>query len=187
MIPRNPGESWNPVNQPSWQLAGLFSFDMDLVVQTRIEPMSQLAINSIIKFEPVILHTYRDRLPQPADNSFIQTLTPDRMDSRPLGSRVPDRILRDLAEFMIVEGVDRSTAVEKILAMGLSEWRKERALRLLGQGSITFNRAAQLAGVSVWDMMELVVQRRVEWVRLTADEMDRESSLANRIHNSGKS
>lgn len=102
------------------------------------------------------------------------------MISRPLGARVPDHILRDLEEFMRVEGLDRSTAVRRVLEAGLSEWRKERALRLLGQGSITFNRAAQLAGVSIWDMMELVGRRRIEWVHLTPDEIDRESKLAKR-------
>jgi predicted DNA-binding protein len=62
------------------------------------------------------------------------------MVSKPLGPRVPEEIERYLKEFMKVEGVDKSTAVRKILERGISEWRKERAVELLGRGKITFTR-----------------------------------------------
>jgi predicted HTH domain antitoxin len=82
---------------------------------------------------------------------------------------------------MKLEGVDKSTAVRKILERGISEWRKERALGLLSQGKITFARAAELAGISIWDMVELVRDRKVEWVHLSPEEIEREFKLAKKI------
>ena len=101
--------------------------------------------------------------------------------SKPLGARVPEEIERHLAAFMEVEGVDKSTAVRKILERGISEWRKERALKLLSQGKVTFARAAELAGVSLWEVSELVRERKVEWVHITPQEIEREFKLAKRI------
>jgi len=103
------------------------------------------------------------------------------MVSKPLGARLPKEIEQHLAEFMRLEGVDKSTAVRKILERGISEWRRERALRLLGEGKVTFARAAELADISLWELVELVRERKVEWVHLTPQEIEREFKLAKRI------
>lgn len=103
------------------------------------------------------------------------------MVSKPLGARVPEEIEQHLAEFMMLEGVDKSTAVRKILERGISEWRRERALKLLGEGKVTFARAAELADVSLWELAELVRERKVEWVHLTPREIEREFKLAKKI------
>ncbi|TDA29346.1 MAG: hypothetical protein DSO04_07860 [Hadesarchaea archaeon] len=103
------------------------------------------------------------------------------MVSKPLGARVPEEVERYLKEFMKTEGVDKSTAVRKILERGISEWRKERALELLGRGKITFARAAEMAGVSLWEMLELVRDRKIEWVHLSPEEIEREFRLAKKI------
>jgi predicted HTH domain antitoxin len=102
------------------------------------------------------------------------------MVSKPLGARVPEEIERHLVEFMKLEDVDKSTAVRKILERGISEWRKERALKLFSEGKLTFARAAGLAGISVWEMSELVRDKKVEWVHLTPKEIEREFELARK-------
>jgi predicted HTH domain antitoxin len=101
--------------------------------------------------------------------------------TKPLGVRVSEEMEQQLAEFMREEGVDKSTAVRKILERGISGWRVERALKLLGGGKITFARAAKLAGVSLWELAELVRERRIEWVYLTPQEIEREFKLARRM------
>jgi len=102
------------------------------------------------------------------------------MASKPLGARVPEEIERYLAEFMKLEDVDKSTAVRKVLERGISEWRKERALKLLDEGKVTFARAAELAGISVWEMLELVREKKIDWVHLTPKEIEREFELARK-------
>jgi predicted HTH domain antitoxin len=103
------------------------------------------------------------------------------MASETIGARVPKEVIHHLSEFMEVEGVDKSTAIRRIIEKGLSEWRKERALKLLGEGKVTFLKAADLAGVSVYELIELVRQRRVEWVRLYPHEIEEEFELASEM------
>ncbi len=81
------------------------------------------------------------------------------MASKTIGARVPKEVIRHLSEFMEVEGVDKSTAIRRVLEKGMSEWRKERALKLLGEGKVTFLKAVE-ADISVYELMELVRQVR---------------------------
>ena len=77
-----------------------------------------------------------------------------------ISARVPD----DLEAYLEAEQLDRSTAVRKLLAEGLEDWRRERALGKLEAGEVTFIRAAELAEKSVWDFARLAEERDVTWV-----------------------
>jgi Uncharacterised protein family (UPF0175). len=81
-----------------------------------------------------------------------------------ISARVPDDLEDDLEAYLDAEHLDRSTAVRKLLAEGLAEWRRERALDKLAAGQITFNKAAELAGMSVWDFAQLARERDITWV-----------------------
>jgi predicted HTH domain antitoxin len=81
-----------------------------------------------------------------------------------ISARLPEDIEADLERYLEEEQLDRSTAVRKLLAEGLDEWRRERAIEKLDAGEITFARAAEMAGLSVWDFARLTEERDVTWV-----------------------
>lgn len=81
-----------------------------------------------------------------------------------ISARLPKDIEADLEQYLEEEQLDRSTAVRKLLAEGLETWRKERALEKLDRGEVTFMRAAEMAGLSVWDFAQLARERDVTWV-----------------------
>ncbi|MFB6228186.1 MAG: UPF0175 family protein [Halobacteriales archaeon] len=81
-----------------------------------------------------------------------------------ISARVPDELEAELDEYLDEENLDRSTAVRKLLSEGLEDWRRERALDQLAAGTITFSKAAELAGMSVWDFAQLVRDRDITWV-----------------------
>jgi predicted HTH domain antitoxin len=81
-----------------------------------------------------------------------------------ISARVPDELEAELEAYLESENLDRSTAVRKLLSEGLAEWRRERALDQLAAGTITFTKAAELAGMSVWDFARLAKQRDLTWV-----------------------
>ncbi|WP_049983770.1 UPF0175 family protein [Halorubrum sp. BV1] len=81
-----------------------------------------------------------------------------------ISARVPDELEAELDAYLEDENLDRSTAVRKLLSEGLEEWRRERALDQLSAGSITFSKAAELAGLSVWDFAQLAKERDITWV-----------------------
>ena len=89
-----------------------------------------------------------------------------------ISTRVPDDLEEELERFLEQEKLDRSTAVRKLLAEGLEEWRKDRALGKLEEGEISFSKAAELAGESVWDFAILVEEREITWVGSDALEDD---------------
>lgn len=81
-----------------------------------------------------------------------------------ISARVPDELEEELEAYLDEENLDRSTAVRKLLAEGLETWRRERALEQLESGRITFSKAAELAGMSVWDFAQLAADRDITWV-----------------------
>jgi len=84
-----------------------------------------------------------------------------------ISARVPEDIEAALEEYVESEHLDRSTAIRKLLAEGLAEWRRDRALSLLADGEVTLSRAAELADTTVWDIAQAAQERDVTWV---ADE-----------------
>jgi predicted HTH domain antitoxin len=81
-----------------------------------------------------------------------------------VSARLPEELEEELEAYVESEHLDRSTAVRKLLAEGLEEWRKDRALERLAAGEVTFSRAAELAGVSTWELARLARDRDVTWV-----------------------
>ena len=87
-----------------------------------------------------------------------------------ISARVPDELEAELDAYLEDENLDRSTAVRKFLTEGLEEWRREQALDRLAAGKVTFSRAAELAGMSVWDFAQLAREHDITWV--DADHVD---------------
>ena len=83
---------------------------------------------------------------------------------RIVSARLPDELESQLEEYLERENMDRSTAVRRLLADGLSEWRRDRAVELVRSGEATVSRGAELAGMDVWASTELLDERDVTWV-----------------------
>jgi len=81
-----------------------------------------------------------------------------------VSARIPREMEREVEDLMREEHLEKSAALRKILHMGLEGYRRERALRLLSERKVTLSRAAEVAKVSVWEMMSLARDRRIAWV-----------------------
>ena len=78
-----------------------------------------------------------------------------------VGTRLPYELVRDLEKIEGAEQSDRSTTVRKLLYKAISEWKLEHYSRLYGEGKLTLARAAQEAGVSLWEMTDYTRQRKI--------------------------
>lgn len=78
-----------------------------------------------------------------------------------IASRVPSDLVEDLKKYEQGENVDRSTAIRKLLHMGLEEWKLENAVNLYQKNRITLAKAAEEANVSVREMMVYLRQRKI--------------------------
>jgi predicted HTH domain antitoxin len=80
-----------------------------------------------------------------------------------LAARVSKEISDLIAEISAEEKLDRSSVVRRLLDIGVREWRIKNALGRYGQGSITLPRAAELAGVSIYEMIAILEERKIPY------------------------
>ena len=51
------------------------------------------------------------------------------------------------------------------MADELQRWKEQRALKSLEGGNVTFLKAAEMAGLSVWNFAEIMHEKEIVWVR----------------------
>ena len=78
-----------------------------------------------------------------------------------ISTRIPDEVAKDLKEIEKEEKTDRATTIRKLLATGIQQWKTEHALKLYREGKITLWKAAKIADLSLWEMMEITKERKI--------------------------
>ncbi len=82
-----------------------------------------------------------------------------------VSARVPEDVFKELEAFMKEESLEKSASIRKLLAEGLQHWKQQKALKSLEEGRASFLKAAEMAGLSVWDFADLVRERGIIWVK----------------------
>jgi len=75
--------------------------------------------------------------------------------------RLSEDILRKLDELSTREGKDRSTLIRELLEKGIKEKDLDNAVERYRRGEATGWRAAQSAGVSLWNFLRVLDERGV--------------------------
>lgn len=78
-----------------------------------------------------------------------------------VGSRLPLDLLKDPEMIEELEQTDRSTTVRKLLHRAVGDWKREYYARQYGEGNMTLAGAAREAGISLWEMVDYVRQRKI--------------------------
>ncbi|MCF7674729.1 MAG: UPF0175 family protein [Akkermansiaceae bacterium] len=68
-------------------------------------------------------------------------------------------LIQSLAE---LEGCDRATLIKSLLRSGLQSLRRERAVKAFRRDEVSLSRAAELAGLSLWDFLALMGPEKLE-------------------------
>ena len=92
--------------------------------------------------------------------------------------RIPADVEKEIREIVRQEESDKAKVVRNLLEVGIVEWRKQTALDFLRQEKATFAKAAEMAGLSLWEFADFVKQHNVEWVKYTPEEAEREADKA---------
>ena len=101
------------------------------------------------------------------------------MALKPLAVRVPAELEKEILKIIRQEKLDKATVVRRLLEIGITEWRKQTGLDLLQKGKVTFAKAAEISGLSLWEFADLVKQRNIEWVRYEPEDVEKESREAS--------
>jgi predicted HTH domain antitoxin len=75
--------------------------------------------------------------------------------------RLPPETAKKLREIAKKEGKDRSTLIRELLENGVKEKSVEQAIELYRAGQVTGWKAAQLAGVSLWNFYKILEEKEV--------------------------
>lgn len=87
-----------------------------------------------------------------------------KMLKKTVSIRISENTEKDLEAVETTEKVSKSAALRKIIDMGLQQWKRERALTLLREEKISFNKAAEMAEVSVWELADILEKKGIQWV-----------------------
>jgi len=86
-----------------------------------------------------------------------------RQKTQAVTTRLGDELLEEIEEIAREESVDRSSAIQKLLKIGLREYRMEKTLNLYRDGKVTLWKAAEIAGVSLREMMDAIKARDIPY------------------------
>lgn len=85
------------------------------------------------------------------------------MTSRAVTARLKTELLKEIQEMAREESIDRSSAIQRLLKIGLKKYKMEKALNLYREGKVTLWKAAEIAGVSLREMMEAIKARDIPY------------------------
>jgi len=93
--------------------------------------------------------------------------------------RLPLDILNVIKERVRMEHIDKTTALREFIYKGAEEWKKEEAVGLFKSGK-SLSEAAEFAGVSIREMMELLVENGVR-SDMTPEEFEESILIAEEL------
>lgn len=94
-------------------------------------------------------------------------------------ARLPREMLREVERLAEREKVDRSELIRRLLDFALQQKKVEEALQSYREGKVTLWKAAEMAGVSLREMMELARVKQIP-VPYTLDDLRRDIEYVRR-------
>jgi len=81
---------------------------------------------------------------------------------RVITTRVPDVIFDSITELEESENIDRAEATRKLLFIGIKEIKMEKAIKLLKAYKITYRKAAEMMGVAIYELLDIMEKEGIE-------------------------
>jgi len=78
-----------------------------------------------------------------------------------VATRLKGKLLDDLKLIESEEKTDRATVLRKLIAIGISHWKLEHALKLYLNRKATTWKAAEIAGLSLYEFIDVLRSRRI--------------------------
>ena len=108
---------------------------------------------------------------------LLYTVT--RMSLEAVTARLPRDMLREVERLAEEMKVDRSELIRRLLDSALREKRVEEAIQAYRGGRVTLWKAAEMAGLSLREMMELAKEKKIP-VSYTLEDLRRDIEYVQR-------
>lgn len=83
------------------------------------------------------------------------------MKEKLMSFRIPIEIDIEIEKLAVKEDSDKSKLIRELLILGIKERKLDEALSLYKQGRISLWKAARLADLSLWQMLEIVKEKKI--------------------------
>jgi len=84
-----------------------------------------------------------------------------KKSSEVISARLSRERVELIEEIARRERVDKSTILDRALERYTKEWLLERALESYREGAVTLSRAAEMAEISIWEMIDILERRKI--------------------------
>ena len=101
------------------------------------------------------------------------------MKQEAIGIRLPKEVLKQIEQLSKEDMEDRSTVIRKLVIIGYSSLRKEKAAAKYRKGELTLSEAAHQAGLTVWEMERYLVEQGFS-SSYSVEDLTREAQLLGR-------
>ena len=78
-----------------------------------------------------------------------------------IATRVDRRLYSRIEKIQDDIQADRSETIRRLIEEGAKHYELDKAMRLLRDGKVTVSKAAEIAGLSIWDIVETMRIRRI--------------------------
>ena len=95
------------------------------------------------------------------------------MSTEQINIRLDADVVSALERVAQEESIDRATAIRRLLENSLRQWEVDRAIESYQRGEASLGRAAEEAGLTQWELLELLRQARVAYPLEAEDISDR--------------
>lgn len=96
---------------------------------------------------------------------------------KPLSIRPTGEIEKKLEKLIKIEKMEKSALIRKILNIGIDEELKKCAFQLFKDRKVSLAKAAEIAGVSVREMMDLIKEEGLS-LHITAEDIQEDFEAA---------
>ena len=83
------------------------------------------------------------------------------MKTKLITTRMPTEMEKEIERLAKEGRVQKAALLRELLIRGLQDIKKEQALKLYSEGRITLWKAAELAGISLWEMIDEVKEKKI--------------------------
>jgi len=81
--------------------------------------------------------------------------------SQVISARLPKDRIKQIEQIAHEEKVDKSTILDRALEHHTKEWTLKKALELYRNGKTTLSRAAEIAGLTIWEIIDALEERKI--------------------------
>lgn len=89
-----------------------------------------------------------------------------------MNARVPVVIMSEVENIAREEHTDKSSVVRKLLDRAINNWKLEKASNMYTNKKVTLERAAEIATVSVREMINYLEQKEIEIGNLSIEDLE---------------